>query len=132
MFPQPNGLPDCRRCSVIELQRELEGIANMFEHARSMTPLVFESCHSTWLFDTSQRRFRRILKSVSEEEHSVATGWRQFYGLELEPGSESFTVLHNPEGTRLHRSWRHTRDCTQCGGNTTAELSLDELRRAVG
>ena len=64
--------------------------------------------------------------------HSVTTEWRQLYGLELQPGSEAFTVLLNPEGTRLLRSWRHTSDCTQCGANTTDELSLDELRRVIG
>jgi hypothetical protein len=104
----------------------------MSEQARSVTPLVFESCHSTWLFDTSQQRFRRVLKGVTVEEHSVTTGWRQFYGLEFQSGSEAFTVLLNSEGTRLLRSWRHTSDCTLCGANTTDELSLDELRRAIG
>jgi len=103
----------------------------VFGHDISMTPLVFESCHSTWHFDTAQRRFRRILKGVSVEEHSVATGWREFYGLEVEPDSEAFTVFLNPDGTRLLRSWRHTHDCAQCGGQATAELSLDEVRRAV-
>ena len=39
-------------------------------------------------------------------------------------------VLLNPEGTRLLRSWRHVEHCPQCGGNQTAELSLDELRGA--
>ena len=104
----------------------------MSEQARSVTPLVFESCHSTWLFDTSQQRFRRVLKGVTVEEHSVTTGWRQFYGLEVEPGSEAFTVLLNPDGTRLLRSWRHTHDCAQCGGHATAELSMNDLRRALG
>ena len=46
------------------------------------------------------------------------------------PISESFVVLLNPEGTRLLRSWRHVEHCPQCGGNQTAELSLDELRGA--
>ena len=97
-----------------------------------MTLLVFESCHSTWQFDTTQSRFRRMLKGVTVDEPSVITGWRQFYGLEVEPDSESFTVLLNPDGTRLLRSWRHTKDCAQCGGHATEELSLDALRRAVG
>ena len=36
----------------------------------------------------------------------------------------------NAEGTRLLRSWRHVEHCPQCGGEVTAELSLDELRAA--
>ncbi len=93
-------------------------------------PLVFESCHSTWLFDTARRRFRRILKEPVAQSAPIATGWRPYYGLETTPGSESFTVLLNPEGTRLLRSWRHTGDCTQCDGTVTAELSLAELLAA--
>ena len=48
----------------------------------------------------------------------------------VDPLSESFVVLLNPEGTRLLRSWRHVEHCPQCGGNQTAELSLAELRSA--
>ena len=60
----------------------------------------------------------------------ATTAWRAYYGLEIDPISESFVVLLNPEGTRLLRSWRHVEQCPQCGGNQTAELSLDELRSA--
>ncbi len=97
-----------------------------------MEPLVFESCHSTWLFDARGMRFRRILKGVTAEERPVATEWRPYFGLEVGSHSEAFTVLLNPEGTRLLRSWRHTQDCGQCGGHATAVLSLDELRHAIG
>ena len=91
---------------------------------------VLESCHSTWIFDTDRMRFRRVLKGLALDAHAATTAWRAYYGLEIDPISESFVVLLNPEGTRLLRSWRHVEHCPQCGGNQTAELSLDELRSA--
>jgi len=96
-----------------------------------MLPLILESCHATWLFDTENMRFRRIVKGVELEGHPVATQWRRFFGLELDAESEGFTVLLNGEHTKMIRSWRHTQDCTQCGGHVTAELSLDELQAAL-
>ncbi len=93
--------------------------------------LVLESCHSTWLFDTDRMRFRRILKGLDLDAHAASTQWRAYFGLELDPVSESFVVLLNPEGTRLLRSWRHVEHCPQCGGEATAELSVEELRSAV-
>ena len=91
---------------------------------------ILESCHSTWIFDTEKLRFRRVLKGLALDAHNATTAWRPYYGLEIDPISESFVVLLNPEGTRLLRSWRHVEHCPQCGGNQTAELSLDELRSA--
>jgi len=96
-----------------------------------MAPTVFESCHSTWLFDTERMRFRRVLKGPARSTR-VTTEWRPYHLLRVDPDSEAFTVVLNAEGTRLLHSWRHTHDCTQCGGHVTAELSLDELRRAIG
>ena len=96
-----------------------------------MEPLVLESCHSTWLFDTDRMRFRRVLKGLHLDNHPASTGWRPYFGLDIDPVSESFVVLLNPEGTRLLRSWRHVEHCTQCGGEATGELSLDELRSAA-
>ena len=96
-----------------------------------MEPLVLESCHSTWLFDTERMRFRRVLKGLHLDNHPASTGWRPYFGLDIDPVSESFVVLLNPEGTRLLRSWRHVEHCTQCGGEATGELSLDELRSAA-
>ncbi len=91
-----------------------------------MDPVVIESCHSTWVVDMENFRFKRILKGLSTTQAS--TGWRGCYGLEIDPHSESFVVLLNPEGTRLLRSWRHVEHCSQCGGEATSELTLDELR----
>ena len=93
-----------------------------------MKPLVFESCHSTWLFDTERMRFRRILKGLESGPRHVVTDWRLYFGLEVDPQGEYFSVLLNADGSRLLRSWRHTSECTECGVNVTAELSLDDLR----
>jgi hypothetical protein len=77
-----------------------------------MEPLVLESCHSTWLFDTERMRFRRVLKGL-EDSRRATTDWRPYYGLDLDPVSESFVVLLNEDGTRLlasrralHAVWR--------------------------
>ncbi|MGD0321753.1 MAG: hypothetical protein ABSC00_09175 [Acidimicrobiales bacterium] len=97
-----------------------------------MEPLVLESCHSTWLFDTERMRFCRVLKGLARDDRpSASTGWHAYFGLEVDPVSESFVVLMNPEGTRLLRSWRHVDHCTQCGGEATGELSLEELQSAA-
>jgi len=101
----------------------------MYSLTSEIDPLIFESCHSTWLFDTQHLRFRRILKGVNVGEDPVSTQWRPYYGLAVDPFSEAFTVQLDPDGTRLLRSWRHTHDCSQCGGHATAELSIDEMRR---
>jgi hypothetical protein len=94
-------------------------------------PLVFESCHSTWVFDSERMRFRRILKGIEVDDHRVATEWRSYYGLVVGEDSEAFTVLLNPEGTRMIRSWRHTRDCPECGEHMTAELSQADIEAAL-
>ncbi len=93
-------------------------------------PLVLESCHSTWLFDADRMRFRRILKGLDLDSRQASTAWRPYFGLEMDPLSESFVVLLNAEGTRLLRSWRHVDRCPQCGGDATGELSLDDIRAA--
>ncbi len=94
--------------------------------------LVLESCHSTWLFDRAKMRFRRILKGLDLDVHQASTGWRDYFGIELDSDSESFVVLLNRSGTRLLRSWRHVENCKQCGTESTAEISLTELREASG
>ena len=96
-----------------------------------MVPLILESCHATWLFDTENMRFRRIVKGLELEGHPVATQWRHYFGIELDERSEGFTVVLNENHTKMIRSWRHTHDCTQCGGHVTAELSLEDLQAAL-
>jgi hypothetical protein len=94
-----------------------------------MEPIIIESCRSTWIFEAERGRFRRVLKEIEVDPHDVVTPWQNYYGLELDPDTESFVVLLNPEGTRLLSSWRHITDCVQCGGHATAELSLENIRR---
>ena len=96
-----------------------------------MDTRILESCHSTWHFDEERMRFRRILKGGGTGHGEVATGWRPYYSLEVDPHSESFVVALNAEGTRLLRSWRHTEDCAQCGSQMTGALSLAAVRRAA-
>lgn len=86
---------------------------------------VIESCHSTWLFDTEDRRFCRVLKGVGR---NVATEWRPYHQLMLDERSDAFVVFLDAARTRLLRSWRHTDHCKECGGDVTAELSLADLR----
>lgn len=98
---------------------------------KPVEPLVLESCHSTWLFDTDHMRFRRVLKGLDLDAHNASTAWRPYFGLDMDPDSESFVVLLNAEGTRLLRSWRHVEHCAQCGGEPTGEVSLAELRSST-
>jgi hypothetical protein len=93
-----------------------------------MEPIIIESCRSTWIFETGRGLFRRVLKETEADPHRVVTPWRRYYGLVVDPDSESFVVLLNPGGTRLWSSWRHVSDCPQCGGHATAELCLDDIR----
>jgi hypothetical protein len=93
--------------------------------------VVLESCHSTWLFDPARHRFCRVLKGPRMSS-SVATQWRSYSHLALDPDSEAFVVYLDSSGTRLLRSWRHTAHCDRCGGEVTAELSLEDLRRVTG
>lgn len=92
---------------------------------------MFESCNSTWVFDGEHMRFRRLLKGIEVDQRAVCTEWRPYFGLEAADDSEAFTVLLNPEGTRLIRSWRHTGSCEQCGAHGTAELSLADIEAAL-
>jgi hypothetical protein len=94
--------------------------------------LVFESCHSTWIFDEERLRFRRVLRDITANDQRVATEWRPYFALDVDPLTEAFTVILNADGNRLLRSWRHTHDCDQCGGHATNEMSLAELRNAIG
>ncbi len=91
--------------------------------------LVLDSCHSTWLFDVPEHRFRRVLKGLDVDPALAATDWRPYERLELSEGSEAFVVVLNASGTRRIRSWRHVDGCEQCEGERTVELSLEDLRK---
>ena len=92
--------------------------------------LVLESYHSTWLFDTDNHRFRRVLKG-SLGDAAVSTEWRAYHRLVLHPDSDAFVVFLDASGTRLLRSWRHTAHCDQCGGDASGGMSLEDLRRVA-
>ncbi len=92
--------------------------------------VVIESCHSTWLFDTADRRFCRVLRNSSFPA-AVATEWRSYDRLVVEDRTDAFVVFLDPSGTRLLRSWRHTADCDHCDRDVTAEMSLRDLRRVT-
>ena len=95
-----------------------------------MDVIILESCHSTWIFDREHEEFCRILKGVEVADRPVTTEW-PYWDLHVDPQTETFTVDLNAARTRQLRSWRHTRDCDQCGGHETAELSLEDIRRVV-
>ncbi len=93
--------------------------------------LVVDSCHSTWVFDTSASRFRRILKGLDLDPSLAATDWREYDRIEMSEDSEAFVVVLNAAGSRRIRSWRHGERCEHCEGETTAELSLEDIRRVA-
>jgi hypothetical protein len=93
-----------------------------------MDLVTLESCHSTWIFDADRRRYRRVLNGGDGTLWDVATAWRPYRDLRVDQEGESFLVVLNADGTRLIRSWRHTGDCEQCGGQATAEPPLAEVR----
>jgi hypothetical protein len=93
--------------------------------------IVLDSCHSTWIFDPGSLEFCRILKGIKVGNRPVATEWRSYWQLELDTEAESFTVYLNEARTRLIRSWRHTKNCSQCGRCQTTEPSLDEIHRTL-
>jgi hypothetical protein len=92
---------------------------------------ILESCHSTWIFEPDRQRFRRILKDIEVGHHAVSTEWRPYSHLEVDPEGESFTVFLTEDRSRLIRSWRHTHECSQCGGHVTTEMSLQDIRNSV-
>lgn len=99
--------------------------------------ILFESCNGTWMFDTAKMRFRRVLKGTPAPTvhagpvHRAATAWRRYYGLVVDHGTEWFTVVLNPSGTNLLRSWRHLEHCAQCGGERAPDLPASELASTV-
>jgi len=95
------------------------------------SPLLLESCNSTWLFDTARKRFRRVLKGLDLDVLHASTSWRDYLRLDLDSSSESFVVMLNDKGTRFIRSWRHTDRCLHCGSDVTMELSSDDISMLV-
>lgn len=101
------------------------------DFVQSLDFIVVESCHSTWVFDPGRLEFCRILKGIEVGARSVATEWRPYWQVDLDADAEGFTVYLNEDRTRLIRSWRHTKNCSQCGGCEKTELSADEIHRTL-
>ena len=93
-------------------------------------PLVVESCHSRWIFDAKNRRFRRVLKGPHLVQ-PVSTEWRAFDRLVFSEDSDAFLVFLDALGSRVLRSWRHVGPCARCGEQLTTEMSLEDLYRAM-
>ncbi|MGD0746800.1 MAG: hypothetical protein ABSB68_03195 [Acidimicrobiales bacterium] len=96
-----------------------------------MNLVILESCHSTWIFDSRQLRFCRILKGIEVGRRRVSTEWRPYWELDVDPRTEAFTVYLDEGRTRLIRSSRHTPDGARCGTDDTLELSLEDIRRTA-
>jgi hypothetical protein len=93
--------------------------------------ITIDSCHSLWIFDPSNQRFRRVLKGLGHGSESARTEWRFYHELDLDPDSDAFVVVLNHAGTRMLRSWRHQGvTCLQCGASGTEELSLESIALA--
>lgn len=95
--------------------------------------IVLDSCNSVWHFQPGRMRFRRALKGLGGPY--VSTGWRPYFGLQIDGEDDGFVVLLNPQGTRLLRSWRHREGqdhCEWCAADRTQELSLDAIRSMAG
>ena len=96
-----------------------------------MTIITLDSCRSTWIFDTRQLRFCRILRGIAVGQRRISTEWRPYWELEIDPHGRSFTVVLNEARTRLIRSSIHTQGCVDCGSSPTTEVSLHDIERAV-
>jgi hypothetical protein len=92
---------------------------------------VIDSCHSTWVIDEGRRRFRRVLKGLDLDALQASTDWRDYHSFEIDELTGRFVIVLNDAGSRVVRSRRHTDRCTDCGGDATAELSLDEILALV-
>lgn len=91
------------------------------------SPVVIESCHSTWVIDQERRRFRRVLKGLDLDVRLASTDWREYYSFEIDELTGRFVLRLNESGSRVIRSRRHDERCTDCRGEMTSELSLDEV-----
>jgi len=98
-----------------------------------MAHITVDSCHSRWIFDHDQRRFRRIVKGPRLDDRVTTTDWRPYVDLLADPYSDAFVVLLNESGTRMLRLWRHTdRACPQCGETETQERFMHQVAEVVG
>ena len=92
---------------------------------------VLESCTSTWIFDTSGRRFRRIPRGCRLDGPVPAHAWIPYHRLEAHAGNPAFAVVLDPKARRVLRSWLHGDPCPQCEPRPTAHRPLSELRQLI-
>ena len=97
----------------------------------SMNLITLDSCHSTWIFDTRQLRFCRILRGIAVGQRRISTEWRPYWELEIDPHGKTFTVVAQRDPHPAHPVVHPHEDCVQCGGSHTTELSLEDISRAV-
>lgn len=107
--------------------RNLRGRAAHEREANSRS--VVESCHSTWIFDFQNHRFRRVVKGPAIITKALSTTWRSFDHVMFDSESGAFLIFLDALGTRVLRSRRHNANCDRCG-EITSEISLDDLRVA--
>lgn len=92
--------------------------------------LVIESCHSTWIFDEENRRFRRLLKGP-RIDREISTDWRSYDRLVLDRLSDAFLVFLDAAGSRVIRSHRHLGKCGHCEGKPIPATLLESLHPDV-
>lgn len=86
-----------------------------------MTPLVVDSCHSTWFFEPSRGRFRRALKGLGLDGAVPLSKWRPYRAVLVDPDTDTFVVVLQESPMRLLRSWRHREEpCSSCGRSAPA------------
>lgn len=73
-------------------------------HYLTMTPTIFESGGTTWVFDTDPMRFRRLLKDTEIAGEPAVTDKRPYHRLRVSPENETFTVYLDAEGSRRIKS----------------------------
>jgi hypothetical protein len=84
-----------------------------------------ESAHSTWLFDTDRRRFRRLPPEADVDAPALDADWEPYFSLDVDDASGAFTVTLNEDGTRLLRAFRKP-----VADDATQEVRLEPKRDA--
>jgi len=87
-----------------------------------------DSTHSIWLFDTERSRFRRLPKGADPAAPALEREWQEYFALDVDAESGSFTVALNPDRTRLLRAWSdrtHPSMTPDPSESPTTELRLE-------
>jgi hypothetical protein len=77
-----------------------------------LVTIKLDSCHWTWHFQPVRMRFRRMPKGRAVP--AVSARWHPYYGLHFDDAFDGFTVVLNPLGTQLLRSWCHQAGSDVC------------------